>query len=213
MNTNTTGSVDGSLAPQTSDFSRGKRSLPPQALARKALALALAIATLAAACTLQNDVPSLERRAQEINTALMCPVCPGESIDQSQNALAGQMREIVKEKLRDGWTEGRIKDFFVERYGRTVLMAPPGEGFSLAAWVIPPLGVAAGGSALYMVLRLMRRAPAAPRDEIDEAAEPSDAELADYYRRIESALDFGDATPTGPESRPAGESGGGSGDG
>ncbi len=60
---------------------------------------------LAVACTTQYDVPPLERRAHELNKAIMCPVCPGESIDQSQNPLAVQMRAIVFDQFREGRTE------------------------------------------------------------------------------------------------------------
>ena len=70
--------------------------------------------------TASPDIPEAERRASALNKAIMCPVCPGESIDQSQNPLAVQMRAIVDEKLEEGWDEGRIKDFFVERYGPSV---------------------------------------------------------------------------------------------
>lgn len=68
----------------------------------------------------------------------MCPVCPGESIDQSQNELSSQMRAIVEEKVREGWTDKQIKDYFVQRYGPRVVMNPPFSGFSIIAWIIPP---------------------------------------------------------------------------
>ena len=134
-------------------------------------------------------VPELERRATALNKGLMCPVCPGESIDQSQNALAVQMRAIVDEKLAEGWTERQIKDFFVERYGPSVLMEPPSEGFSVAAWIVPPLAFALALASLYLTLRWMRR--------ISERTEESDAEDAErtrYVRRLEAAAgaDAGD---------------------
>ncbi|MBK49631.1 MAG: hypothetical protein CL768_01140 [Chloroflexi bacterium] len=79
-----------------------------------------------------------DKRIQELNKVLMCPVCPGESIDQSQNELSSQMRAIVEEKVREGWTDKQIKDYFVQRYGPRVVMNPPFSGFSIIAWIIPP---------------------------------------------------------------------------
>ena len=131
----------------------------------------------------------------------MCPICPGESIDQAQNTLALQMRGIVRDKLADGETEDQIKQFFVERYGPSVLLEPPRRGFSLTAWVVPPLAVAVGAGLFLLALRVMKR-PARGRDGIDAARESvSDEGLERYYARIESVVGEGlpSRTPIGEE--------------
>ena len=97
------------------------------------------ISLVISGCFSKVEVPEQDRRIQELNKVLMCPVCPGESLDQSQNELASQMREIVKEKIDDGWTDEQIKDYFVERYGPRVVMNPPFGGFAITAWIIPPI--------------------------------------------------------------------------
>ena len=129
--------------------------------------VAVALST-ACAATSDSDVPDIDRRATALNKALMCPVCPGESIDQSQNPLAVQMRAVVRDMLEDERSEDEIKDFFVERYGPSVLMQPPSEGFGLAAWVVPPLGFGLAVAALLLTLKWMRMsadASAAQREE------------------------------------------------
>ena len=147
--------------------------------------LALAVVCLAvAACSATDEVPDLERRAQQINKSVMCPVCPGESIDQSQHPLALQMRAAVDEKLREGWSDGQVRQFFVERYGPAVLLEPPAEGAHLVAWLVPPLGLALALAALYMVVRLMAR----PRSRTAAAVEMTPAERDEYVARIEAAL-------------------------
>ena len=98
-------------------------------------------------CSAGADLTPDERRAQELNRAIMCPVCPGESIDQSQNRLAAQMRAIVAGKLAAGESEADIKSFFVERYGDSVLLSPPERGFNLLVWIVPGIGLAAAGAA------------------------------------------------------------------
>ena len=108
------------------------------ACARRQLAVAVV------ACSATYEVPDLERRAQQINKSVMCPVCPGESIDQSQHPLSVQMRAAVDEKLGEGWSDGQVREFFVERYGPAVLLEPPAEGAHLVAWLVPPLGARAG---------------------------------------------------------------------
>lgn len=142
-----------------------------------ALALSLGCVT-----TSDTGVPDDERRASELNKAIMCPVCPGESIDQSQNPLSVQMRAIVDEKLEQGWSEREIKDFFVERYGPSVLMEPPSEGFGIAAWIVPPIAFALALGSLFFTLRWMRRI-----SERAEENESDDSERMKYVRRLEEA--------------------------
>ena len=140
------------------------------------------ITTLMGCADAQSDVPPIERRTQALNRSIMCPVCPGESIDQSQVALAVQMRGIVNDKLEDGWSDEQIQDFFVERYGPSVLLEPPTEGVSLAVWLAPPIGVAAAIAIFVFALRQMRRRPETERDDTD------DDDLQPYYNRIESSI-------------------------
>ena len=102
--------------------------------------------------------PSLEERAQSIDRSLMCPQCPGETIDQAQVELASQMQLVVREKLADGWERQEILDYFVARYDEMVLAAPPKGGFGLLAWLVPLAAALSGAVALVLVIRSMRRA-------------------------------------------------------
>ena len=144
------------------------------------------IALAAMACSATDDVPDLERRAQQINKSVMCPVCPGESIDQSQHPLAVQMRAAVDEKLGEGWSDTQVREFFVERYGPAVLLEPPAEGVHLMAWIVPPLGTALALAALYVVVRLMTRRGSRPAAVAEEMTV---AERDEYVARIEAVLD------------------------
>ena len=158
-----------------------------------------ALAILALACTsnTDDDIPEIERKTQSLNKAIMCPGCPGESIDQSQNPLAVSMRSIVAEKLTDGWTGDQIKDFFAERYGPSVLLEPPREGISLAAGVLPPMAVGVAIFAVFIGLRWMSRTTAIPSAVTSENTVLTLDEQESYFRRIEAALDLDD-TPDGP---------------
>ena len=158
-----------------------------------------ALLTLTACVGAQSDVPPLELRAQNLNKTIMCPVCPGESIDQSQNTLAVQMRGIVDDKVAAGWSDAQIRGFFVERYGPSVLLDPPTEGIGLAVWIGAPLGVAFALAAFALALRHMRRQTAtdggdgsaetqARKDDDAGNMDETDAELQPYYERIEAAM-------------------------
>ncbi len=104
-------------------------------------------------CTAAKPVLTLDEQAGEIYRSLMCPLCPGQTIDQSQSKLSAQMRSLVREKLEQGESREEILQFFVERYGETVLAAPVKSGFNLIVWVIPILVIFAGGILLWVIIR------------------------------------------------------------
>lgn len=170
-------------------------------LAISLLALVAVVSMATLACTSEDEIPELERRAQALNKDIMCPVCPGETIDQSQNALSVDMRAIVMDKLEQGWTDDQVKDFFVERYGPSVLLEPPSEGFSLAAWVIPPVVIVAAMLVLYLVMRTMRHTPVAKPVDEAVAVPLTDQEQDEYFRRIEAALDRTEVGSDGPADK------------
>ncbi len=150
------------------------------------MGLVIALATVA--CTSQpGEVYPVEQRAYALNKAIMCPICPGESIDQSQTELARQMRQVVRDQLAEGRSDEEIKGFFVQRYGPSVLMAPPQEGFNLLAWVVPPLAVAAAVVALALILWRLRRGRGSPAAGPEEAL--SEQERQEYLQRAQALLE------------------------
>ena len=106
---------------------------------------------------LAQEGPSLAVRAQALDRQLICPVCPGETLNQSQATLAKQMRQILRDRLADGQTEQEIIDYFVSVYGEMVLAAPPKRGFLLTAWLVPPAALLAGITVLVLTIRKLRR--------------------------------------------------------
>ena len=117
--------------------------------------MSILVAFLAASCA--EEVLTLEEQAQAIDQRLMCPVCPAETIDQSQADVALQMRELVREKLRAGESEDQIYAFFVERYDKGVLAEPPADGFNILVWVFPPAAVVLGLALLWLWIRRLGR--------------------------------------------------------
>ena len=121
--------------------------------------LSLQVLFLNTACFSANTnfISDEEQRVNNLNAVLMCPVCPGESIDQSQNEIAMNMRTIVKEFVEDGRSEDEIKDYFVKRYGPVILLEPAGSGISLYAWIIPPVGLGFAFIIVVIAINMMRR--------------------------------------------------------
>ena len=110
-------------------------------------------------CISNPDFSSTEKRYQNLNQVVMCPVCPGESIDQSQHPLAVQMRGIVSMRIQDGWTDEQILASFVDSYGEMVLLEPSRSGTNVILWVVPPLALLLAVISLILILRHLARIP------------------------------------------------------
>jgi len=144
-----------------------------------------------------------ESQAQGIDRMIMCPVCPAETIDQAQVEISFQMRQIVRDMLSKGSDRDEILDFFVERYGKDILAAPPKSGANLVAWLMPVGGVIAGLIAVYLILRSMARRGSAPI-----TAQPvTDAGLIPYLQLVDRHLDLNrNAAQLGSKSNPTSSS-------
>ncbi len=96
----------------------------------------------------------LEARTTAVASTLRCPVCQGESIQDSPAELAQDMRAVVREQLREGKTPDEIKAYFVSRYGEWILLEPAMTGLNVLLYVFPVVLVVGG---LALVVLLVRR--------------------------------------------------------
>ncbi|RKF15088.1 cytochrome c-type biogenesis protein CcmH [Roseovarius spongiae] len=122
------------------------------------------------------DDPALEARAREISSGLRCLVCRNESIDDSNAALAHDLRVLVRDRLLAGDSDAEVVAFIVDRYGEYVLLNPRMEGSTLALWLAGPLMLLLGGGFAFAYLR--RRAGATP-DRAETLSEAEEARLHD----------------------------------
>ena len=127
-----------------------------------------------------------ESQAQGIDRMIMCPVCPAETIDQAQVEISFQMRAVVREMLADGKERDEILAFFVERYGKDILAAPPKTGANLVAWLAPVGGFGAGLVAVFLIIRSMSR----QRPALVRAQPVQDAGLIPYLELVDRHLDL-----------------------
>ena len=98
--------------------------------------------------------PELEERVKAISLELRCLVCQNQTIADSNAGLAVDLKNQVRDMLREGMSERQIKDFMVERYGDFVLYDPPIKSTTLVLWAAPLLMVFI---AFWFVVRTVRR--------------------------------------------------------
>lgn len=117
--------------------------------------------------------PVLEARARSISETLRCPVCQGESIDDSSAPISRDLRLAVRERLTLGDSDGEVIDYIVMRYGEFVLFKPRAEGSSLILWLAGPAMLLLGAGIAFAANR--RRATAKESEALNDADK---AELA-----------------------------------
>jgi cytochrome c-type biogenesis protein CcmH len=151
------------------------------------LSLTLILALLGTGLALAQDpTPALpsDDQVNAIAKQLYCPVCENIPLDVCGTQACAQWRELIREKLSQGWSEAQIKQYFADQYGDRVLAIPPPRGLNWLVYVVPPLAILAGVYILYRAMRSWRQAasqPAAP----GEASLPQNDE---YIRRLEEEL-------------------------
>jgi len=87
----------------------------------------------------QLEDPRQEAAAKALMETLRCLVCQGQSIADSDADMAGDMRALVRERIRAGERPEAIRRWLVERYGAWVSYKPPVEPLTWPLWAAPVL--------------------------------------------------------------------------
>jgi cytochrome c-type biogenesis protein CcmH len=139
----------------------------------RALALAALLALAAAPGGAQQPARHVnEAVAYEVAAQLRCVVCQNLSVADSPSEMASQMRAIVRDRLAAGDTPDQVIQYFVDKYGEWILLAPRRRGFTLLVWLAPFAAVAVGLALVAVLLwRWTRRGPrgAPPPAAVDAA--------------------------------------------
>ena len=117
-----------------------------------------------------SDNPALEAQVMKISTELRCLVCQNQTIADSSADLAVDLKNQVREKLKQGVSEKDIITFMTERYGDFVLYRPPVKATTWLLWFGPGLLLVAGLVALFMRLRRRATVEVEPQLTDDERA-------------------------------------------
>jgi len=71
---------------------------------------------------LQNEKQEL--RARIISKNIRCMICQNQSIDESDAELAKDLRVLIRNKVKEGFSDKEIYNFLTERYGDFILLKP-----------------------------------------------------------------------------------------
>jgi cytochrome c-type biogenesis protein CcmH len=107
-------------------------------------ALVIAALVLAAPALGSERHPTLT----ELEGQLMCPICEGETLAQSDAPAAQRIKAYIQQRIAAGDTRSEIKRKLVDQWGKRILAAPPRHGFDLLAWALPLVGLIGGAGLL-----------------------------------------------------------------
>lgn len=124
-----------------------------------------------------TSAPPPADRADALAAQLRCPVCQGESVADSPSDTAVAIRQQIAEMVAAGRSDEEVRQHYVERYGRWVLLDPPARGDTLLLWLLP---VAAAAGGLVLVVARRREDALGP--------EPDDDDRALLWREVSSRL-------------------------
>jgi cytochrome c-type biogenesis protein CcmH len=108
-----------------------------------------------------GDDPVIEQRMSEIASELRCLVCQNQTIVDSNAPLAVDLRNQIREQLKQGRSTHEIMEYMVARYGDFVLYRPPFKATTVLLWAGPLLLMLLGLVVMAHRIR-RRRADAAP---------------------------------------------------
>ncbi len=115
------------------------------------------------------DDPVLESRARDISKGLRCLVCRNENIDDSNAALAQDLRLLVRERLVAGDEDEQVVAYVVARYGEYVLLKPVFNARNALLWLAAPILLLTGGGISFVFIRRQsRKSPLAGALNADE---------------------------------------------
>jgi len=102
---------------------------------------------------IEFDNPEQEKRYQELIEELRCVVCQNQSVADSNAELAQDVRDLVRNQIREGQTDQQITNFMVDRYGDFVLYNPPLKAKTYVLWLGPLVLLLVGFIVLFYFIR------------------------------------------------------------
>ena len=100
--------------------------------------------------------PRQEASARALMETLRCVVCQGQSIADSDATMAGDMRALVRTRIRAGESAGEVRDWLIGRYGAYITYDPPLGAATWPLWLTPLALLALGGWVARKTFRTRR---------------------------------------------------------
>lgn len=136
----------------------------------------------------QDTPPTItDDEVNAVAKQLYCPVCENIPLDVCGTQACQQWRDLIREKLGQGWTEAQVKTYFVQQYGDRVLAEPPARGLNWLVYLVPPIAFLLGVIILVIAFRSWKK-PAPEASSTAKQLETEETSKDEYMARLEEEL-------------------------
>ena len=97
-------------------------------------------------CMSCNTKAEEQDKRNKITKNLRCLVCQGQSVYDSDTEFANSLKILVDEKIKEGFSEKQIYNYFKEKYGDWILYDPGVNKNTYVLWLLPLLIFLIGGA-------------------------------------------------------------------
>lgn len=129
--------------------------------------LAVVVVVALGVSVVGSEPPTPAERTRSIASQFACPVCDGQSVTNSDAAIANQIEIVIAEQVEAGRTDDQILSFLVNAYGRQYLLTPSASGAASLVWVLPVVAVVFAFAALAYAFWRWRPADASEVTDAD----------------------------------------------
>jgi cytochrome c-type biogenesis protein CcmH len=142
---------------------------------------ALLLCAIQVAAAAGNSSPEeIQAEVDRISSSIMSPFCPGRLLRDCPSGSAAELKEKIREKVRNGDSPSEIEESLIALYGQEVRAAPEAKGFGWAAWLVP-IGFLLSGLLALAAWLVSKKAEEGPRP-LATALDP------EMKKRIDGAL-------------------------
>ncbi|MEO9223512.1 MAG: cytochrome c-type biogenesis protein [Acidimicrobiales bacterium] len=120
-------------------------------------ALVLVVAVLLGVGARPRHTPSLNERTDRVARTIKCPACTDESVATSDAPISQAARQDIHDKLQAGESPDQIRAYFVNLYGRRILLTPRSSGVDSLVWILPVVVLLLGACGLAFAFWRWRR--------------------------------------------------------
>ena len=121
--------------------------------------LFVAVALLVIGATADRGAATSTERAQALEQRLACPVCDGESLFESRNQAAVNLRNEIETLVNAGQlSDAEIIARIESRLNESLLLLPKSTGIDGLVWALPAAALVCGVAGLAVAFRRWRLA-------------------------------------------------------
>lgn len=103
------------------------------------VAMLISIPAQAAIDVYEFDSPQQEAQYRGLIEELRCPKCQNQNLAGSDAPIAQDLKQKTYDLVKDGRTDGEIRNYMQDRYGDFISYRPPVRPSTWILWFFPPL--------------------------------------------------------------------------